>query len=59
MNVVNTVLLICCPSPYCVILPPLTSGKILTRPEPCDVSKFGGSRVILDTRLPWYTSGFK
>lgn len=55
----NTVLLVCCSSLPYVILTPLTGGKNLTRPEPCDVSKFGGSRVILDTRLPWYTSGFK
>lgn len=53
MNVVNTVLLICCPSPYCVILPPLTSGKILARPE----LEIRESRA--DLRLPFYTSGFK
>lgn len=57
MNVIDTALLVCCPSPYYVILTPLTSGKILTRPEPWD--KIGGSRAALDTRLPWYTSGFK
>ena len=53
MNVIDTVLLVCCPSPYYVILTPLTSGKILTRPEP----EIGGSWA--DLRLPFYTSGFK
>ena len=53
MNVVNTALLVCCPSLYYVILTPLTSGKILTRPEP----EIRGSRA--DLRLPFYTSGFK
>lgn len=31
-----------------------TNGKNLTRPVP----KIGGSRAEMDTRLPWYTSGF-
>lgn len=33
---------------------PADLGKNLTRPVP----KIGGSRAVLDTRLPWYTSGF-
>lgn len=49
--------LICCSSPHYVNLTPLTGGKNLTRPEPYDKSKFGGSRA--DYRLPFYTSGFK
>ena len=53
MNVIDTALLVCCPSPYYVILTPLTSGKILTRPEP----EIGESWA--DLRLPFYTSGFK
>lgn len=31
-------------------------GKNLTRPGPKNI---GGSRAVLDTRLPWYTSGFE
>lgn len=53
MNVINMALLVCCSSPYYVILTPLTSGKILTRPEP----EIRESRA--DLRLPFYTSGFK
>ena len=53
MNVIDTALLVCCSSPHYVILTPLTSGKILTRPEP----EIGGSWA--DLRLPFYTSGFK
>lgn len=49
--------LICCSSPHYVSLPPLAHGKNLTRPEPYDKSKFGGSRA--DYRLPFYTSGFE
>lgn len=53
----NMVLLICCSSPYYVILPPLTGGKNLTSHEPYDKRKFGESRA--DYRLPFYTSGFE
>lgn len=35
---------------------PMICDENLTRPEP--QSKFGGSRAAIDTRLPWYTSGF-
>ena len=35
---------------------PLECGENLTRPEPQNIE---GSRAVLDTRLPWYTSGFK
>lgn len=52
----NMVLLVCCSSPHYVILTPLTGGKNLTRPE---AKSIGGSRAGRDTRLPWYTSGFK
>lgn len=40
-------------------LTPLVCGENLTRPDPCDESKNGGSRAALDTRLPWHTSGFE
>ena len=50
-------LLICCSLPLnTVSLTPLMCGENLARPEPQNI---GGSRVILDTRLPWYTSGFE
>ena len=51
----NTVLLICCSLPLFISLTPLMCGEKLTRPEP----EVGGSRAALDTRLPWYTSGFE
>ena len=35
---------------------PLACGENLTRLGP---QKIGGSRAVLDTRLPWYTSGFE
>jgi len=51
-------LLICCSSPCFVSLTPLIFGKNLARPDPYSKSKFGGSRAEIDTRLPWYPSGF-
>ena len=49
-------MLICCSLPHCVSLTPLTCGENLTRPEPQNI---GESRAVVDTRLPWYTSGFE
>lgn len=50
-------LLICCSVPFCASLTPMGCGENnMTRQEPQNI---GGSRVALDTRLPWYTSGFK
>ena len=50
------VLLVCCSLPHRVSLTQLTCGENLTRPEPQNI---GGSRATIDTRLPWYTSGFE
>lgn len=56
MNMMIAAMLICCSSPRGIIsLTPLMCGKNLTRPEPQNIR---GSRVALDARLPWYTSGF-
>lgn len=52
-------LLVCCSLLRIPSQPPLGCGKTLTRPGPFCKNKFGGSRVVLDTRLPWYTSGFE
>ena len=49
-------LLICCSSLRCVSLTPLMCGENLTRPEPQNI---GESWAAIDTRLPWYTSGFE
>lgn len=54
-----TALLFCCSLPCYASLTQLACGENLTRPEPHSKSKFGGSRASLDTRLPWYTSGFE
>lgn len=51
-------LLICCSSPRIVSLTPLICGENLTRPDPYSKSKIGRSRAEMDTRLPWYPSGF-
>lgn len=52
-----TALLICCSLLRYASLTKLVCGENLTRPEPCDETKNGGSRA--NTRLPWYTSGFE
>lgn len=52
-------MLICCSLPRYAGLTLLVCGENLTRPEPHSREKFGGGRAVLDTRLPWYTSGFK
>lgn len=57
--VIIAVLLICCSLPHCVSLTPLMCGENLTRPEPRTKSEVGGSLTAIDTRLPWYTSGFE
>lgn len=52
-------MLICCSLLlYAGLIPPVC-GENLTRPKPRCKNKFGGSRTVLDARLPWYTSGFK
>ena len=53
-----TAMLICCSLPRYASMTPLVCGENLTRPEPRCKNTFGGSRAELNTRLPWYTSGF-
>ena len=54
-----TDMLICCSLLGCISLTPLMCSENLTRPEPYSKNIFGESRAALDTRLPWYTSGFE
>lgn len=54
-----TAMLICCSLLLYAGMTPLVCGENLTRPEPYGKNNFGGSRAALDTRLPWYTSGFE
>lgn len=49
-------LLICCSMLRIASLTPLVCSENLARPEPQNI---GGSRAVIDTRLPWYTSGFE
>lgn len=52
-------MLICCSLLRYASLTPLVCGENLARPEPHSKNQTGGSRAALDTRLPWYTSGFE
>lgn len=54
--IMTAALLICCSLLRIPSQTPLGCGENLTRPEPQNI---GGSRAVLDTRLPWYTSGFE
>lgn len=49
-------LLICCSLLRIARKAPLVCSENMTRPEPHIIR---GSRVVFDTRLPWYTSGFE
>lgn len=56
MNMIAA-LLICCSLPLnTTSQTPLVCGENQTRPDPQNI---GESRAKLDTRLPWYTSGFE
>lgn len=52
-------MLTCCSVLLYASLTQLPCGENLTRPGPHGERKFGGSRDVLDNRLPWYTSGFE
>lgn len=59
MNMIAA-LLICCSLPFNITgLTPPVCGENLTSPEPRRVKEIWESLVAHDTRLPWYTSGFK